>query len=108
GSNAGSPSYATPTDYTGNVSGTLKAYMLVNDVTQLQAMNTNVTTTGVYALGRDIDASATSGWNGGLGFNPVGTYGGNASNYFNGTFDGLGHTVRGLTINRSTTGVGLF
>ena len=77
--------------------------MLVNNVNQLQAMNTNLS--GNYALGRDIDATATTTWNGGEGFVPVG----NLSTYFAGGLDGLGHTITGLTINRpSTNGVGLF
>ena len=54
-----------------------------------------------YALGADIPAAATSGWNAGAGFLPIGV--------FTGTFDGLGHTVTGLTINRTgTANVGLF
>ncbi|WP_181705366.1 beta strand repeat-containing protein [Chthonobacter rhizosphaerae] len=58
-----------------------------------------------YALGADIDASATAAWNGGAGFNPVGNF----TNRFNGSFDGLGHTIRGLTINRpGQSNVGLF
>ena len=54
-----------------------------------------------YALGADINATDTSGWNVGKGFTPVGT--------FTGTFDGLGHTISGLTINRPFEAtVGLF
>ena len=64
----------------------------------LQGMNGNLGAS--YALGSDIDASATAGWVGG-GFVPVGT--------FTGVFDGLGHTITGLTINRpGTNNVGLF
>ena len=60
---------------------------------------------GKYALGANIDASATSGWNSSAGFNPVG----NSTTNFTGAFDGLGHTITGLTINRSSTDfVGLF
>jgi filamentous hemagglutinin family protein len=58
-----------------------------------------------YALGSNIDASATSGWDGGNGFLPVG----NATTNFTGVFDGLGHTIFGLTVNRpATANVGLF
>src|SRR5450830_571752 len=53
-------------------------------------------TTRYYALGRDIDASATANWNGGLGFVPLGGSGAE----FRGIFDGLGHTVSSLTIQR--------
>ncbi len=49
--------------------------MLVNDVNQLKAIETNLG--GTYALGRDIDASATSTWTclSGIcrGFDPIGT-----------------------------------
>ncbi|RBP18354.1 filamentous hemagglutinin family protein [Roseiarcus fermentans] len=61
--------------------------------------------TAHYALGSDIAAGATAGWNAGAGFTPIGTVG----LPFNGTFDGLGHTITGLTINRpATADVGLF
>ena len=49
---------------------TLKTYMLVNTVYDLQNMQNNLA--GSYALGRDIDASITSGWNSGAGFEPIG------------------------------------
>ena len=64
----------TRTNYSGNVTGggTLNAYMLVNTVYDLQNMQNYVS--GTYALGRDIDASATASWNGGAGFAPIGTY----------------------------------
>ena len=62
-------------------------------------MNGNLS--GHYALGTDIDASATSGWNAGAGFLPVGIFGG--------VFEGLGHTISNLTIDRPATNfVGLF
>lgn len=58
-----------------------------------------------YVLGANIDASGTSTWNASAGFNPIGTSG----TEFTGTFDGLGHVISGLTINRSSTNyVGLF
>jgi trimeric autotransporter adhesin len=60
---------------------------------------------GHYALGTNIDASATASWNGGLGFTPIGR----SSVRFTGVFDGLGHTISGLTINRAVENlVGLF
>ena len=88
-------SYATPTNYSANISGTNTAWMLVNTLGSagdasggtrgLQAMATNLT--GNYALGKDIDASATVGWNGGAGFTPVGK----STNTFTGNFDGQKH-----------------
>ena len=53
----------------------------------------------------DIDASSTTGWDGGAGFFPIG----NNTNRFGGTYDGDGHTITGLYINRSsTTSIGMF
>jgi len=73
--------------------------------TDLQGMNGSPTVN--YALGSNIDASSTSGWNSGMGFMPVGSSG--PPYPFSGVFDGLGHTITGLSINRPTTDyVGLF
>lgn len=67
--------------------------------TSLQGMRNNPS--GNYALGSNIDAGATRGWNDKAGFTPVGS--------FTGTFYGLGHTVSNLTIDRpETDSVGLF
>jgi filamentous hemagglutinin family protein len=52
---------------------------------------------GYYALGSNIDATPTLGWNGGAGFMPIGAF----VAPFSGTFDGLGHTISHLTINQS-------
>jgi filamentous hemagglutinin family protein len=91
--------------------GALKTYYVIDSLgsagsttgTDLQGINGSLS--GNYALGANIDASATSGWNSGAGFNPIG----NASTNFTGIFDGLGHTITNLTINRpSTDYVGLF
>ena len=92
----------TQTNFSGNVAGgaTLKTNMLVNTVYDLQNMKNNLA--GSYALGRDIDASITSGWNSGAGFEPIG-----AATSFNGNLNGQGHTISGLFINRWTQNVGL-
>jgi filamentous hemagglutinin family protein len=76
--------------------GTRTYYMLVNDEFDLQAINTNLA--GRYAQGTNINASVTSGWNGGLGFDPIGNY--VAGQEFTGVFDGLGRTISGLFIKR--------
>lgn len=69
----------------------------------LQGMNGNLG--GYYALGGNINASATGDWNGGAGFDPIG----DGANRFTGVFDGLGHAVSGLSIQReSENHVGLF
>ncbi len=71
--------------------------------TDLQGMNGNLSRN--YVLGANIDASATSSWSSNAGFNPIGT----AATPFTGAFNGLGHVISGLTINRaSTNNVGLF
>jgi filamentous hemagglutinin family protein len=78
-------------------------YNIVLNVSQLQAMNANLG--GNYALGNDIAATATGGWNSGTGFAPVG----NVSTPFTGRFDGLSHTIDNLSIIRPATDyVGLF
>jgi filamentous hemagglutinin family protein len=76
----------------------LTAYMLVNDIDHLLYIHNSLS--GTYALGRDIDASATASWNGGAGFVPIGT--------FSGLLDGQGHTITGLHIKGSNSDVGLF
>jgi hypothetical protein len=54
---------------------------------------------------KDINASATEGWNDGGGFKSIG----NKDNKFNGTYDGQNHLVQGLFINRpSQNGIGFF
>jgi hypothetical protein len=56
-------------------------------------------------LVNDIDASATADWNDGEGFMPIGS----TQHKFYGSLDGDGHTIQGLTINRSNLSqVGLF
>lgn len=58
-----------------------------------------------YSLGNDIDCSGTSTWNANAGWEPIGT----ADVPFNGSLDGNGHTVFGLTINRGADDdIGLF
>ena len=82
---------------------TVKGYMWVEDVNQLQAIDTNLD--GNYALRNSIDATATSSWNNNEGFKQIGT----ANNEFTGKFDGLDYNIFGLTINRSgENNVGLF
>ena len=91
-------SYSVPTNYAGNVAGgaTLRSYMLVNTVYDLQNIQNNLA--GTYALGGNIDASVTSGWNSGAGFVPIGS-----GTQFTGTFDGQNHVVSNLTVYRPGT-----
>ena len=118
---------ATVTDLTGG-GKSINDAMLVHDVYELQAINNNAEEKrndknfvykyvhGNYMLANDIDASATSTWNSGKGFEsigqltqmtmgtPKGFQGG-----FTGVLDGAGYTVKDLSINRSDeVYVGLF
>ena len=71
----------------------------------LQGLAYKAGLSGNYVLGKNIDAVATSDWNDGAGFVPIGEAGAG----FTGKFDGLGHTVSNLKIDRSNTDyVGLF
>ncbi len=67
----------------------------------LQGIRHSTAQNGNFVLGADIDATSTSTWNTNQGFTPILS--------FKGLFDGLGHTIDNLTINRPTTDyVGLF
>lgn len=76
--------------------------------TDLQGMNGNLAAN--YVLGANINAAATSTWNAGAGFAPVGNSStGTPASQYTGTFNGLGHTVSNLVVNRPTADyVGLF
>lgn len=94
-----------------NPKDNVKGYMWVEDVKQLQAINTNLG--GNYALRNSIDATATD--NGDKGFNPIGLDDSgkvivNDGKYgFSGNFDGIDYNIFGLNINKSDkTNVGLF
>lgn len=105
--------FGTPdTIYTGGT--TPVAYMLVDTLgssgdTSTRSLasisNTSTMWNKNFALAGNIDASATSGWNSGAGFIPIG----NASTAFTGNFDGNNFAISSLTINRpSTQYVGFF
>jgi len=65
--------------------------------TDLQGIQGNLA--APYALGADIDAGATTNWDSGKGFKPIG----DNSNPFTGSLDGLGNTINGLSIQRSSS-----
>lgn len=80
-----------------------QVYTPVLTLQQLQAISGDLA--GRFALFEDIDATATRDWNGGAGFTPIG----DCSGGFDGRFDGLGHVVGGLFIQRADAlCVGLF
>ncbi|ACV13027.1 GLUG domain protein [Halorhabdus utahensis DSM 12940] len=88
----------------------------ISNVDQLQCINEH----GLdeeYVLVDDIDASGTEHWNDGKGFDPIGPEGHDSISIpeddpwetFSGEFDGNGHTIEGLYIDRpSENYVGLF
>lgn len=91
-------------------SGTASDPYIIYDVNDLQAMNNDLS--AYYELANDIDASATVGWNGGLGFVPVGN---DTDGRFAGHFDGKGYEIDSLFIDRTAPepvteagGIGLF
>jgi len=103
--------YTSPTSYTSNVltntswtapasqtvSSQFTAYMLVNSVANLQSISGNLS--GTYALGQNLDASATSS----TPFTPLGN-----PTPFSGIFDGRGYSISSLNITASSGNVGLF
>lgn len=79
---------------------TVKGYMWVEDVEQLQAIYTNLG--GNYALRNSIDATSTA--TAGNSFTSIGS----DNNAFKGKFDGIDYNIFGLTIdnnNKSNTGL---
>ncbi len=94
----------------------IKIYALINDVYDLQNINTHLDSN--YVLSQDIDATITKTWNNGKGFKPLG--GGNTIDFYNnynaatsksfsGNFDGNGYRIKNLFINRrDENSVGLF
>lgn len=91
-------------------SGTPADPYVIYNVNDLQAMENNLA--AYYELANDIDASATVGWNGGLGFEPVGDIIWllpPAGHPFTGHLDGKGYAISSLFINRpATNDIGLF
>ena len=77
---------------------TVKGYMWVEDVKQLQAINTNLS--GNYALRNSIDATGTEQKH----FTSIGS----DNNAFKGKFDGIDYNIFGLNIKETGNNVGLF
>lgn len=66
----------------------------IADVYGLQGVGSTGLLSQSFVLSADIDAAATSNWNSGAGFNPIGS---DLSNFL-GNFDGGGHTISGLAV----------
>ena len=101
-----------------NLSGTAHTdydYMRVHDVYELQHMDANRVNAAVtgsdkkiigrYMLANDIAASETQDWDG--GFQPIGSSD-NSMGAFTGRFDGVGHTITGLTVKPPTDSFGRY
>ncbi|MDS0280695.1 PGF-pre-PGF domain-containing protein [Halomicroarcula sp. S3CR25-11] len=89
--------------------GSAAAPYLITTVYELQLASVRLGRGESFELATDIDASVTADWfdegRGPQGFEPLG----NATTGFDGTFDGGGHVVTDLVVNRSRdNGTGLF
>ena len=86
--------------------GAVISYTVMNGLDALggasaTALRDSANPTKYFAIGADIDASATAGGNSGAGFEPIAS--------FSGVFEGLGHKVSNLSINRpGVNNVGMF
>lgn len=67
--------------------------IIIKNISDLQNIRNNLS--GHYVLGTSINATATSGWNNGAGFAPIGTF----NDPFSGTFNGDGYSINNLTVN---------
>jgi len=83
--------------------GIASAATPIRNCAELQDMKNDLS--GDYYLANDIDCSCTETWNGGAGFEPIGS---GYHTAFEGTFDGRGHKITNLYINRPAGNLGLF
>ncbi len=74
--------------------GSVSSPYQVNTINSLQSVANYPTS--YFILTSDIDASPTQEWNGGDGFEPIGS----TITPFSGTFDGQGYTISNLLINK--------
>lgn len=103
-SSAPSDSYSTILSNMDGNGSSSSPYVITNDH-ELQAVA--AARDSSFVLGNDINASETDQWNGGSGFDPIGDWSNGGS--FTGVFDGKGHKIHGLYIDRSSLEhVGLF
>jgi len=91
--------------------GTVDDPYVITDAKELQAMNGDLA--GHFELGNHINATGTNQWNDEKGFDPVGNRvfiddSIDEDEAFTGSFDGRGHEIYGLSINRNEDNVGLF
>jgi len=96
------PVDVSPADLEG--SGTAADPYVITNASELQAMADAPDAN--YTLGGDINATETRRWNGGAGFAPIGDL--ENRTRFTGSFDGAGHNITGLTIDRPRGNASLF
>ncbi|MEP0007526.1 MAG: GLUG motif-containing protein [Balneola sp.] len=79
----------------------------ITNLTELNEVRNNDSWGVHFILMNDIDARDTKNWNNGQGWEPIGTA--DSPNWYRASFDGNGHVIYGLYINRAGTDyVGLF
>ncbi|MEI7752350.1 MAG: YDG domain-containing protein, partial [Candidatus Omnitrophota bacterium] len=91
--------------YTG--AGSVADPFVVRDLYDLQAMKSNLTSNFELSdtlTDNTLDMASTASWNGGAGFDPIGTEG----NAFSGSFDGNGNVISNLVMHREGDYSGLF
>lgn len=89
--------------FSGSGNGISSDPYIITSCSQLQEMSNSLSS--YYELGNNINCSATSTWNSGDGFEPIG----NVSQTFTGSFNGAGKVISNLYIDRPGTDyVGLF
>ena len=102
--NVANYAHHNPAIYDRIIASPYTVWMLVNNATQLQQIQSNLS--GNYVIGRDIDAAETRSWNNGAGFMPIAH---SFGKQFKGTLDGQNHVISNLTVNRPASNyVGLF
>ncbi|HXK49203.1 MAG TPA: GLUG motif-containing protein [Clostridiales bacterium] len=90
-----------PSPFAGGI-GTSDEPFLVSNLTQLDAVRNFLSYNFLQTA--DIDASATSTWDSGAGWTPIG----NSTTKFTGNYDGQDYFIDSIFINRTTTYNGLF
>jgi len=89
-------------------------YLIINlDNLQFLSENNFLWASGTYfSQTEDIDASDTVNWNEGAGFDPIGDYHMTINEPFSGIYNGNGHIIDSIYINRylqtTTMGIGFF
>ncbi|MFQ3475161.1 hypothetical protein HKK80_02720 [Halonotius sp. F2-221B] len=95
-----------------NGSGTTDDPYEISNASELQALEDDLDAD--YTLVSDINAIETDSWNGGKGFDPIGTCEYDTvqerctADAFDGSFDGAGYTISNLSVDRTAKEIGLF